>query len=225
MVVSIDWSQACLIFCNGNWNNTRIILYKVYCAPTSISWIPPILPAYNDRDTITISLGGGQSLLLRARPEAGNEADHTTALLQPVSGIDRKKIKMKLQSRRRFIRSCFAAADLGFTVMGVMIGLVFLAPQFWCRILCPLGAALSLVARLAPCHRRFGESCIKCDACSAACPPDYGAIELRRTGTGEFLPYVKEQLCTGCGVCEYKCPIEGESAVRVFAVEERISAK
>ncbi len=310
----------------------------------------------------------------------------------------------------------WAAAVVGWTVMGVVIGLVFFAPRFWCRILCPLGAALSLIAHLAPYHRQVGESCIKCDACSAACPmgqtriknspiecigcrrceaacpeqaiafrfdissisgicrskraqpinpwrrsfvlglgslalgamarfivraksnrtllrppgaqneqrfaarcvgcgtcvatcptggllplvsahrldavfspilvprigpclPDctacgeacptsaiaripakrkkeiqiglavidrtrcqpwaggercvicldacpseYSAIELKRTGTGEFRPYVKEHLCTGCGICEYKCPMVGESAIRVVAVKEIVVA-
>jgi MauM/NapG family ferredoxin protein len=67
-----------------------------------------------------------------------------------------------------------------------------------------------------------GERCV---ICLDACPADYDAIELRRTGTGEFRPYIKERLCTGCGICEYKCPVEGESAIRVVAVKEVIAAK
>ncbi len=317
----------------------------------------------------------------------------------------------------RGARLDWAAAAVGWTVVGAVIGLVLFAPRFWCRTLCPLGAALSLVARLAPYRRRVGESCTECGACSVACPmgqsriknsptecigcrrceatcpeqaisftldistirgnhhsergqpinpwrrrfvlglgslaiggvarfivrprssrtllrppgapseqefiarcvgcgtctatcptggllplvsahrldavftprlvprvgpclpdctacgeacptgaiarvpakrkktiqiglavidrarclpwaggercvicldacpPDYDAIELRRIGTGEFRPYVKEQLCTGCGICEYKCPVEGESAIRVVAVKEMVAAK
>jgi MauM/NapG family ferredoxin protein len=315
------------------------------------------------------------------------------------------------------VRLDWAAAVGGWTVMGIVIGLVFFAPRFWCRTLCPLGAALSLVARLAPYRRQVGESCIECDTCSTACPmgqsriknspiecigcrrcevtcpeqaiafrfdtssihgicrskrvqpinpwrrrfvlglgslasvavarfvvrdrssrtllrppgalseqrfvarcmgcgtcvatcptggllplvsvhrldavfsprlvprvgpclpdctacgdacptgaiaripvkkktkiqigiaiidrtrcqpwaggercvicldacpSDYSAIELQRTETGEFRPYVKEQLCTGCGICEYKCPMVGESAIRVVAAKEMVSAK
>ena len=67
-----------------------------------------------------------------------------------------------------------------------------------------------------------GERCV---ICLDACPADYDAIELRRTVTGEFRPYVKERLCTGCGICEYECPVEGESAIRVVAVKEMIAAK
>jgi ferredoxin-type protein NapF len=29
-------------------------------------------------------------------------------------------------------------------------------------------------------------------------------------------PIVKEELCTGCGICENKCPVEGESAIIVY---------
>ena len=53
----------------------------------------------------------------KARAKAGNEADRNAALLQPESGINRTKLKMKQQSRRRFIRSCFIAAGLDFTVI------------------------------------------------------------------------------------------------------------
>ncbi|MHC4433391.1 MAG: 4Fe-4S dicluster domain-containing protein [Planctomycetota bacterium] len=62
-----------------------------------------------------------------------------------------------------------------------------------------------------------GERCV---ICLDACPPDYGAIELRRTAAGEFRPYVREQQCTGCGICEHKCPTEGESAIRVLGAKE-----
>jgi len=58
-----------------------------------------------------------QTLLPKARIEAGNEADRTTALLQPMSRINRTKLKMRQKSRRWFIGSCFAAAGFGFTVI------------------------------------------------------------------------------------------------------------
>jgi translation initiation factor RLI1 len=61
-----------------------------------------------------------------------------------------------------------------------------------------------------------GERCV---ICLDACPVEYGAIELRQTRPGEFRPQVKERLCTGCGICEYKCPVEGEPAIRVVALK------
>jgi Pyruvate/2-oxoacid:ferredoxin oxidoreductase delta subunit len=33
-----------------------------------------------------------------------------------------------------------------------------------------------------------------------------------------YLPTVIEDLCIGCGICEYRCPVDGEAAIRVFPV-------
>ena len=30
-------------------------------------------------------------------------------------------------------------------------------------------------------------------------------------------PQVHHALCTGCGICEFQCPMGGESAIRVYA--------
>jgi ferredoxin len=34
------------------------------------------------------------------------------------------------------------------------------------------------------------------------------------------LPSVFRERCIGCGICEYKCPLNGDAAIRVF-VEEK----
>ena len=83
----------------------------------------------------------------------------------------------------------------------------------------PIGLAVLDRSRCLPWAR--GERCV---ICLDACPSDYGAIELRPTQSGPFHPYVKRSLCTGCGICEHKCPLEGESAIRVIAVSEMRSA-
>ncbi|MCK7535065.1 MAG: 4Fe-4S binding protein [Marinilabiliales bacterium] len=33
-------------------------------------------------------------------------------------------------------------------------------------------------------------------------------------------PYVREDLCIGCGICENKCPLHGDAAIRVFVRQE-----
>ncbi|MDY0166826.1 MAG: 4Fe-4S dicluster domain-containing protein [Thermoguttaceae bacterium] len=58
----------------------------------------------------------------------------------------------------------------------------------------------------------------RCTICLDACPPEYRAIELRRTGPGEFRPFVVESSCTGCGVCGHRCPLDGAAAIRVVTV-------
>jgi len=38
-------------------------------------------------------------------------------------------------------------------------------------------------------------------------------------------PYVVESLCTGCGICETKCPVVGPAGIFVTAAkEERVEA-
>jgi ferredoxin len=34
-------------------------------------------------------------------------------------------------------------------------------------------------------------------------------------------PYVVEELCNGCGICENVCPLEGKAGIDVFAVTTR----
>jgi polyferredoxin len=63
-----------------------------------------------------------------------------------------------------------------------------------------------------------------CIVCEEMCPVSPKAIELKPT---EFtradgsvalvrLPEVLRDLCIGCGICEYKCPPNGEAAIRVY---------
>lgn len=66
-----------------------------------------------------------------------------------------------------------------------------------------------------------GEDCIVCEE---HCPTPKKAI-IFRPGTVELpngiaktevkLPYVDTDLCIGCGICEYKCPVLGDSAIPI----------
>ena len=60
-----------------------------------------------------------------------------------------------------------------------------------------------------------------CLVCDEACP--YDAIEFRVVTDfiGTFRrPFVIEEKCIGCGLCEQKCPVGGASAIRVDRTEE-----
>jgi ferredoxin-type protein NapF len=50
-----------------------------------------------------------------------------------------------------------------------------------------------------------------CLVCNEQC--SYHAI----VGDEKKRPIVKEEKCTGCGICENKCPVDGESAIIVYA--------
>ena len=63
-----------------------------------------------------------------------------------------------------------------------------------------------------------------CIVCEEMCPVADKAIQLEekevwgRDGTMVTvkLPHVLRDLCIGCGICEYKCPLNGEAAIRVY---------
>ena len=60
-----------------------------------------------------------------------------------------------------------------------------------------------------------------CLICDEACP--YNAISsLNETirETTLLRPFVDERICTGCGLCEARCPIEGRAAIEVFSIGE-----
>jgi MauM/NapG family ferredoxin protein len=67
-----------------------------------------------------------------------------------------------------------------------------------------------------------------CIVCEEMCPVPPKAIRLDRGGRGRGAsggndiqrPRVIEDLCIGCGICEYQCPVEGEAAIRVFPPED-----
>ncbi|NLG50463.1 MAG: 4Fe-4S dicluster domain-containing protein, partial [Chloroflexi bacterium] len=63
-----------------------------------------------------------------------------------------------------------------------------------------------------------------CIVCEEMCPLPDKAIKLEQhevidTWTGEprmrYFPVVRHDLCIGCGLCEQKCPVNGEAAIRV----------
>ncbi|MFH2120188.1 MAG: 4Fe-4S dicluster domain-containing protein [Pseudomonadota bacterium] len=82
-------------------------------------------------------------------------------------------------------------------IFGAIIGLSLLAPRFWCRALCPLGALISLISPLGVFKRRVSEACNRCMACRKGCP--MGAVEEDPLKTR--LPE-----CIQCKECARICP-------------------
>ncbi len=104
-----------------------------------------------------------------------------------------------------------------------------------CGQVCPTGAIRSLPLEekdyvkvgTAVIHK---EMCLAweqdkvCLICDEACP--YNAIDSKLVdilGVKLVRPFINEELCTGCGICESRCPINGPSAIEVLPIgEERI---
>jgi polyferredoxin len=63
-----------------------------------------------------------------------------------------------------------------------------------------------------------------CIICEEMCPVPEKAIHLEQSEVsrpGEepvivLLPYIEREHCIGCGICENKCPVSGEAAIRVY---------
>ena len=83
---------------------------------------------------------------------------------------------------------------LAWAVVLAAVALAALAPRFWCRALCPLGAVLSLAARWTPYRRHIGGSCVECGHCEPVCP------------TGQSTGGHSPGECLGCRRCQAACP-------------------
>jgi ferredoxin len=104
-----------------------------------------------------------------------------------------------------------------------------------CGLVCPSGAIrnLHLVEKT---YVRMGTASIDrarciaweqqklCLICDEICP--FAAIDFKLVADAEGeskRPFVNEEVCTGCGLCEMKCPVEGRSAIVVSPTgEERL---
>jgi len=60
-----------------------------------------------------------------------------------------------------------------------------------------------------------GRECLVCDEVCA-----YRAVEWQQLD-GQRRPLVREQVCTGCGLCEYSCPIQPAAAIRVYNMGDK----
>jgi polyferredoxin len=65
---------------------------------------------------------------------------------------------------------------------------------------------------------------VPCIVCEEMCPLPKKAIQLEEaevwgpdgTQVNLQLPHVVRDLCIGCGICEYRCPVSSQAAIRVY---------
>ncbi len=106
-----------------------------------------------------------------------------------------------------------------------------------CGQVCPTGA-IPRLSQHDKAHTRIGlaifhrKVCLpfakhqNCLVCEEVCPTSQKAIvfDARRVETKDgprdiLFPRVQRDLCIGCGICEYKCPLEGEKGIINYRTE------
>jgi NapH/MauN family ferredoxin-type protein len=93
------------------------------------------------------------------------------------------------------------ASPWGYVVLFfVVIGAGLFIERFWCRYLCPLGAALGILQKFSLTKvRRSKETCISCSKCNRSCPMGITPMALEK---------VTDADCIACGRCTESCPVE-----------------
>ena len=101
----------------------------------------------------------------------------------------------------------FANASRGtISVLGVLVVGSVLIRDLWCRYLCPYGALLGLIGRLAPLKvTRDPDTCTDCRLCTRVCPARLPVHSLPRVASVE---------CTSCLDCVAACPVSACLTVR-----------
>ncbi len=95
-----------------------------------------------------------------------------------------------------YAQPVFYMSLITFAIFAGIVALGRLAPRFWCRYLCPLGALLALVSPLGRWRRAVGPECPACGVCQDACPMG-AAMDERGTRLDE---------CIQCRTCAAVCP-------------------
>lgn len=175
------------------WRRVKYTLLFAILVMALLGWqtlvlLDPITLIYRTTTTavwpaVVWLINGTEGLLYPLRPFRG-----------PISAFE-QLVRGKILPVEPIIYRLNVAVMLLFAAV---LALNAVRTRFWCRYLCPLGALLGLVSKVAWMRRVVGEQCIACHRCARACP--MGTID---PGRGHASDPAE---CTMCLDCIPTCP-------------------
>ncbi len=178
----------------GGWAALGTVLATLALGPVFCGWMCPMGTAIDAAGVLkgkrpaVRRFGEIRSWILAAMIAAAVAGSSFAAWLDPLS------IFTRALHLDRGAPHEIAGAVAGWALLAAAVGLTALGPRSWCRTICPLGAILSMIGRLAPYRRLVASSCRACGACIEACPM-YNPPREDPRGR-----------CMGCRRCEAACP-------------------
>lgn len=96
---------------------------------------------------------------------------------------------------------------LGWAILAATILVSLVIDRAWCKYLCPLGAVITLVAKVSPLKlQRNADICVDCNLCTRACPVRIDVAHLSVAPQAE---------CVKCLECLEACRKKGALALEV----------
>jgi MauM/NapG family ferredoxin protein len=198
------------------------------------------------RSVLTAGIAGlGGGLLFRAQPAAAKR-NLSPAFVRPPGSIAEEDFLAKCIRCGECMKVCptnvIQPAKLETGLQGMWSPLLKMRLGYCeykcteCTQVCPTGAigklsleqkqktkiGLSVVDKNRCLPYAYGKACL---VCHDQCPLTDKAIVLVEAnvtvGAKTLIlkqPQVDSKLCIGCGICENKCPVEGQSAIRVASI-------
>lgn len=90
--------------------------------------------------------------------------------------------------------------------IGIVVAIILIAmghKRFFCKVLCPIGACMSLFNRVAAIFPSRDSNCIDCGTCNKVCPMETVSD---KNGFGVYDDIAEE--CIACLDCQKKCPTD-----------------
>ncbi|MDD4504615.1 MAG: 4Fe-4S binding protein, partial [Clostridiaceae bacterium] len=112
------------------------------------------------------------------------------------------------------ITSAWSEMEIGFIILaGIFLASIFLS-RFFCRYLCPLGAAQALFSSFSPLSLKHSKDCSQCNKCFNECPV---GIRLS-SGSDTISPE-----CIRCMNCVENCKVSKNNGIRLKIGNRNVS--